>query len=68
MKVLSVSTSTLPILNDVIINRFIFLKGVHVELFPLPPKPSGCDSNSGLMTTGNPMTKSMWSGLRRTVP
>jgi hypothetical protein len=31
------------ILNNVVINHFIFLKGVHVELFPPPPKPSGCD-------------------------
>jgi hypothetical protein len=42
-KVHSVSTSTMLILNDFMIKRFIFLKGVHVELFPPPPKPPGCD-------------------------
>jgi hypothetical protein len=26
-------------INNIIINHFIFLKGVHIELFPLPPKP-----------------------------
>jgi hypothetical protein len=30
-------------INNVIINHFIFLKGDHIELFPPPPKPSGCD-------------------------
>jgi hypothetical protein len=30
-------------INNVIIKHFIFLKGVHVELFPPPSKPSGCD-------------------------
>jgi hypothetical protein len=33
----------LSIVNNVIINCFIFLKGIHVHLFPLPPKPPGCD-------------------------
>jgi hypothetical protein len=42
-KVLSVSTSTVSFLNDVVINCFSYLKGVRVELFPPPPKPSGCD-------------------------
>jgi hypothetical protein len=41
--VVSVVTFTLHILNLVVINRFIFLKGVHVTLFPPPPKPQGCD-------------------------
>jgi hypothetical protein len=31
------------VINNVIINYFIFLKGVRIELFPPPPKPSGCD-------------------------
>jgi hypothetical protein len=31
------------ILNNVVINRFIFLKGVCIELFPPPPKPLGYD-------------------------
>jgi hypothetical protein len=33
----------LSIVNNVIINYFIFLKGVRIDLFPPPPKPSGCD-------------------------
>jgi hypothetical protein len=33
----------LHILNNVVINHFIFLKGIHAELFPPPPKPPGCD-------------------------
>jgi hypothetical protein len=41
-KVVSVLTFIVSI-NNVIINRFIFLKGVCVELFPPPPNPSGCD-------------------------
>jgi hypothetical protein len=42
-KVVSVLTFTFRILNIVIINRFIFLKGVRVTLFPPPPKPPQCD-------------------------
>jgi hypothetical protein len=42
-KVVSVLTFTFHILNIVVINRFIFLKGAHITLFPLPPKLSGCD-------------------------
>jgi hypothetical protein len=42
-KVVSVLTFTFHILNIVVINRFIFLKGVRVTLFPPPPKPPGCD-------------------------
>jgi hypothetical protein len=42
-KVVLVLTFTLHILNKVIINCFIFLKGVHVTLFPPPPKLPGCD-------------------------
>jgi hypothetical protein len=42
-KVDSFFTSIMPILNSVIINHFIFLKGVHVELFPPPQKLLGCD-------------------------
>jgi hypothetical protein len=42
-KVVSVLTFTLYILNKVIINCFIFFKGVHVTLFPPPLKPPGCD-------------------------
>jgi hypothetical protein len=42
-KVVSVLTFTLHILNNVVINHFIFLKGVHVELFPPSSKPLGCD-------------------------
>jgi hypothetical protein len=42
-KVVSVVIFTLHILNLVVINRFIFLKGVHVMLFPPPPKLAGCD-------------------------
>jgi hypothetical protein len=34
---------TILILNNVVVNHFISFKGVRVELFPLPPKPSGCD-------------------------
>jgi hypothetical protein len=33
----------LHILNNVFVNHFIFLKSVHVELFPPPPKLSECD-------------------------
>jgi hypothetical protein len=44
-KVVSVLTFTLHILNNVVINHFIFLKGVHVELFPPSSKPLGCDFN-----------------------
>jgi hypothetical protein len=33
----------LPIVNIVIINCFIFLKGVRVDHFPPPPKPPGYD-------------------------
>jgi hypothetical protein len=32
-----------PILNNVVLNCFIFLKGVHVDLFTSSPKPLGCD-------------------------
>jgi hypothetical protein len=39
----SVLTFIFHILNIVGINRFIFVKGVHVTLFPPPPKLSGCD-------------------------
>jgi hypothetical protein len=42
-KVVSVLTFTLHILNKVIINRFIFLKCVHIELFSPPLKPPGCE-------------------------
>jgi hypothetical protein len=42
-KVVSVLTFTLHILNKVVMNHFIFLKGVHVMLFPPPPKSLGCD-------------------------
>jgi hypothetical protein len=42
-KIVPVLTFTLRILNIIGINHFIFLKGVHVTLFPPPPKPSGCD-------------------------
>jgi hypothetical protein len=42
-KVVLVLTFTLHILNIVVINRFIFVKGVRVTLFPPPPKPLGCD-------------------------
>jgi hypothetical protein len=42
-KVVSVLIFTLPILNNVIINHFIFLKGILIELLPPPPKSSGCD-------------------------
>jgi hypothetical protein len=41
-KAVSVLTFTMAI-NNVIINHFIFLKGVHVELFPPPPKSPRCD-------------------------
>jgi hypothetical protein len=41
--VVSVVTFTLHILNLVVINHFIFLKGVHITLFPPSPKPSGCN-------------------------
>jgi hydrogenase-4 membrane subunit HyfE len=34
---------TLLILNNVVINLFMSFKGVRVELFPPPPKSSGCD-------------------------
>jgi hypothetical protein len=34
---------TLHTVNNVIINRYIFLYGVRAELFPPPPKSSGCD-------------------------
>jgi hypothetical protein len=37
------STSMLHIVNNVVINRYIFLYGVHAKLFPPPPKLSGCD-------------------------
>jgi hypothetical protein len=49
-KVVSVVTFTLHILNLVVINHFIFLKGVRVTLFPPPPKPQDMISNSGLIT------------------
>jgi hypothetical protein len=42
-KVVLVLTFTLHILNNIVINRFIFLKDVRVELFPTPPKLPGCD-------------------------
>jgi hypothetical protein len=35
----------LHILNNVVSNCYIFLKGVHAELFPPPLKPSRCDFN-----------------------
>jgi hypothetical protein len=41
-KVISVLTFTVHILNNVMINHFIF-KGVHVELFQPPPKLTECD-------------------------
>jgi hypothetical protein len=34
---------TVLILNNVTINLFISFKGVRIELFPPPPKLSGCD-------------------------
>jgi hypothetical protein len=30
-------------INNVVINHFIFSKGVQIEILPPPPKPSGCD-------------------------
>jgi hypothetical protein len=42
-KVVSVLTFTMSILNNVVTNHFIFLKGLCVEFFPPPPKPSRCD-------------------------
>jgi hypothetical protein len=42
-KLVLVLTFTLHILNNVVITRFIYLKGVYIELFPPPPKPPGCD-------------------------
>jgi hypothetical protein len=49
-KVVSVLTFTMPILNNVVIDCFIFLNGVHVELFTPPPKLLGVISSSGLIT------------------
>jgi hypothetical protein len=37
------STFTLHIVNNVVINYYIFLQGAHAELFPPPSKLSGCD-------------------------
>jgi hypothetical protein len=42
-KVVSVLTLIVPIPSNVMINYFTCLKGVRVELFPLPPKLLGCD-------------------------
>jgi hypothetical protein len=42
-KVVSVFTFTMHILNNVISNHFLVFKGVHIELFPPPPKLPGCD-------------------------
>jgi hypothetical protein len=42
-KVLLVLTFTVHILNNVVINHFIILKGVRVELFPPTPKSTGSD-------------------------
>jgi hypothetical protein len=42
-EVVSVWTFTWPIVTNVVINHFIFLKGVRVDLFPPPPNPLGCD-------------------------
>jgi hypothetical protein len=44
---------TVAILNNIAINRFIFLNGVHVELFTPPPNRRGVISSSGLMTTSS---------------
>jgi hypothetical protein len=30
-------------INNVVINHFIFVKGIHAELFSSPPKPPRCD-------------------------
>jgi hypothetical protein len=42
-KVVSVLTFTVLVLNNVVIKYFISFKGVHIELFPPPPKMSRCD-------------------------
>jgi hypothetical protein len=42
-KVLSILTFIVHILNNVVMNCFIILNGVCVELFPPPPEPPGCD-------------------------
>jgi hypothetical protein len=41
--VVSVFTCIMHILNNVVSNHFHVFKGVHVELFPPPAKPPGCD-------------------------
>jgi hypothetical protein len=42
-KVVSVFTITMHILNNVVSNCFLVFKGVHIKIFPPPPKPLGCD-------------------------